>query len=107
MSASSQCSWSTAIRSPSRTTFTPGRFSAADVSTCPIVAPWAGGRSTRACSTPPGGTMSPAYFALPVTFSLPSRRLADCPTTLNAFTAFSGVLPSTLRSIRFPSVSWP
>ncbi len=50
---------------------------------------------------------SPAYFALPVTFPLPSRRVADCPTTLNALTALSGVLPSTLRSMRFPSVSWP
>ena len=45
------------------------------------VAPCAGGLMMRAWSAP-GGTMSPAYFAFPVTFSTASRRGADVPTTV-------------------------
>ena len=67
---------------PSRrpcTTRTPGTFSAALVSTLFSVAPCAGGRRIRACNSP-GGSMSPAYLALPVTLSsasLRARRFAD------------------------------
>ena len=53
------------------------------------------------------GTTSPAYFAAPVTFSRPSRRLADVPTTVYDLSGLSGVLPSALRSIRLPSVNCP
>src|SRR5512135_2565657 len=75
-SASSRCGCSTAIRSPSRITRTPGSRSAADVSTAVMMAPWAGGRTMRACSAS-GGTTSPAYFAPPVTVASASRRRTD------------------------------
>ena len=47
-----------------------------------MAAPWAGGRRMRACSAPTG-TMSPAYFALPVTFSIASRRGTEVQTVVN------------------------
>ena len=92
------------MKSPCFTTVMPGSFSAADVSADTNVAPCAGGCSTRACSAP-GGTMSPAYLALPVTFSIASRRTAVLPTTVNDAAGSSAGLPSRRRSIFRPSVS--
>ncbi len=76
------------------------------MSTLESVAPCAGGLRIRAC-TAPAGAMSPAYFALPVTFSIASRRGADVPTMVKAFTGFTAGFDASLRSIRLPSVSWP
>ena len=75
-SASSRRSCRTATSGPFFTTRTPGTASAADVSASTSVAPCAGGRRILACSAP-GGTMSPANFARPVTLSIASRRGAD------------------------------
>ena len=94
------------MRSPSRITVTPGIFSAADVSALASTAPCAGGLRIRACRAP-AGAISPAYFALPVTFSIASRRGADVPTMVKAFTGFTAGFDASVRSMRLPSVSWP
>ena len=106
LSATSQYLWSTAIKSPSLTTRTPGTFSAALVSTLLNFAPSAGGRKIRA-HTMPGRVMSPAYLALPVTFSIASRRSAgDFPITLKSFGDFIDTL-ERWRSMCFPCTSSP
>ena len=71
-----------------------------------MTAPCAGGLRIRAYNAPVG-TMSPAYFARPVTFSIASRRGADVPTMVKALTGFSSGFAASVRSMRLPPVSWP
>ena len=77
--APSGVSCSTPMKSPSRTTSTPGRASAALVSTDSSSESWAGGRTTRAYSMP-GRRTSPAKTASPVTLARDSTCRWSRPT---------------------------
>ena len=106
VSATSGSAWSTATRPSFSTTVTPSTFAASEESTRTRVAPWAGGRSSRACSSP-GRRMSPAYAPAPVTLSTPSRRRGERPMTLNSGTARRTAFSSSVRVIAWPFARAP
>ena len=55
----------------------------------------------------PGSRMSPAYWALPVTFSTESRRRKGLPITLNSDGLFNAGLSLARLAIVFPWASSP